>query len=53
MSETLGTIIFGENKIVLKYNDGYKEVFEKEKSSGNDSSQWIVWNGERFYLKEK
>jgi len=53
MSETLGTIILDENKITLKYNEGYKQIFEKGKPSGEDGKEWITWNEERYYLKEK
>lgn len=51
MSETLGTIIFEEEKIILKYDEGYKEVFIKDKPDYSEGSQWIDLKNERYFLK--
>lgn len=52
MSETLGTIVFEEEKIILKYNEGYKEIFLKDKADYSEGSQWILWKEEKYFLKQ-
>lgn len=51
MNKTLGSIEILEEKIILKYPDGVKEIYEK-KGEKNDGKSWIILNGERFFPKE-
>lgn len=51
MENTLGSISFQDEKIVLKYNEGYKETFERNKPDYSEGSQWIEWDGEKYFLK--
>jgi hypothetical protein len=51
MNKHLGSIIFEDDKIILKYNEGYKEIFNKSKIDYSEGAQWIDWKGERYFLK--
>ena len=52
MSQTLGTLIEDGNLITLEYYEGFKEIFDKDKPNYSEGSQWITWNGERYFLKQ-
>lgn len=51
MNKTLGTLIFEEEKLILKYDDGVKEIFCKDKIDYTKGAQWIDFGGERYFLK--
>ena len=52
MKETLGILIEDENLIILEYNEGHTETFNKEKPNYSIGSQWITWKGERYFLNK-
>jgi hypothetical protein len=52
MNEALGTLILDGEKIILSYYDGYKETFERNKPNYSEGSQWIIWNEEKYFLKQ-
>jgi len=51
MNKTFGTLIIEEDKLILKYNEGHKEIFLKEKIDYSTGAQWVDFRGERYFLK--
>lgn len=51
MNRTLGTIIVEEEKIILEYVEGKKEIFLRDKIDYSQGAQWIDFGGERYFLK--
>lgn len=51
MTQRLGTIIFETERLILKYDEGFKQIFEKDNNDYSVGAQWIDWQGERYFLK--
>ena len=52
MKKSLGSIKIHEEKIIVEYDYGLKQVFEKDKPNYSVGSEWITWEGERYFLKK-
>ena len=52
MTNTLETIIIEDLKITILRNDGTKEIFFKDKPNYSKGSQWIMFEEEKYFLKQ-
>ncbi len=54
MTNTIGTISIYENEIIITYNIGYSKTFKiKDSPKYLVGTQWIDYNGSRFFLTEE
>jgi hypothetical protein len=54
MSKTIGSISFYETEIIIKYDIGFSKKFKtKIFPKYQVGTQWIDFNGERFFLVDE
>lgn len=51
MTNRLGKILFDEDEIILKYDEGYYQRFETKTNPKYEvGTEWIDLNGSRYFL---
>jgi hypothetical protein len=52
MTKLHSKIIIEDIRITIVHNDGTKEIFFKDKPNYSKGSQWIMFDEEKYFLKQ-